>query len=136
MNPNHPLTARRIARILAALEVKAQNAHDMAASVCMCVDRARNYLMFLERAGQVHVRRWELRPAGNHYPVAVYALGKRKSAEKPPARTAQQKQAACRARLKDDKEGYERMRQSENMRRYVARKAKTPASWASALGLP
>jgi hypothetical protein len=136
MKADHPLTARRIALVLAQLERKPQNAHDMAVSVSMCVERARNYLMLMERERLAHVRRYELRAAGNEYPVAVYAAGPGVSAPKPGPRTGQQKQAARRARIKADKDAYELMRQRENTRRYTDRVAKKPHGWASALGLP
>ncbi|MDN7763006.1 MULTISPECIES: ArsR/SmtB family transcription factor [Burkholderia cepacia complex] len=59
------------------------------------------HLKALHAAGQVHIARWE-RFCASGYPARVYAVGKRKDAPRPAARTPGQKFRDRMTRLKDN----------------------------------
>ncbi|KQQ40444.1 hypothetical protein ASF61_06735 [Duganella sp. Leaf126] len=107
MKADHPLTARRIAAITAALQAGPLCAHDLAPKVFLCFEQARRYLQFMQAQGLAHIAKWPLRCTPRATRVAAYALGGGADAKKPARRTGQQRQARAKAKLRADAERYE-----------------------------
>jgi hypothetical protein len=113
----HPLTARRIAAITAALQAGPLCAHDLAPKIFLCYGHAWRYLKFMHQQHLVYIAKWTLRRAGNESHVACYRLGSRKDASRPAAMTDAQKQAAYKVRLRADEDRHELARAKDRARK-------------------
>lgn len=133
MNADNPITKHRIAAIERALNAGDKTIHQIAAEICIHVDRARKHVFLMLELNKLHIKRFAPCAVGNDYPVAVYRLGAGRNAKKPIARTGAQKQVAYRKRIKADAE----RRDLRNARRRAARSAQaaiaSPSTWLSAL---
>lgn len=136
MNPAHPLTARRIAAIKAALGDSALNAHEIAPLISLCFARTEDYLGFLVEAEEIHIKRWTTTKTGKQQRIPHYALGPGKNARKPRPFTGNERAAISRARRRKDKERHELHLASERTRKRLAALLSRPQTWFAALGAP
>lgn len=133
MNPSHPLTARRIAAILAALADGPLTVRAIAARIHLCLDRTSEYVLKLADDGAIHLKTWAPQPTGRQHPVAVYKLGPGKNAPKPARQTGTQRQAAHRARIHADPERLDVFLARGRASKRVKKAVKTPQNPFSAL---
>jgi|GEM_PF-4958780 len=130
----HPLAARRIAMILAALEAGPLTVHALSVKVSLHYDRTREYVFDLAAQHLVHIKAWKPLPTGRQHPVAVYVLGAGKDAKKPKRMTGAQRQAAMRKRIFADQERRELYLARGRAMKRVKRAISKPQTWISALG--
>nr|WP_276530679.1 ArsR family transcriptional regulator [Burkholderia multivorans] len=76
--------------ILRVLKLGPMDSLELSAKTGISRRTVMKHLKALHAAGQIHIARWE-RFCASGYPARVYALGKRKDASRPAARTPGQK---------------------------------------------
>ena len=106
------LAKRRIERIQLLLRREHLNCSQIAEEIYMSPVRVREYMRYLLKTNQVHVIRWDKRPAsGKAYWLAVYAWGEGKSKPKPVSTetSAERLKRRYHERKKDDPEWYYQM---------------------------
>lgn len=133
MNAANPITMHRMAAVERALTTGDKTIHQIAAEICIHVDRARNHVFLMLELGKLHIKRYAPRAAGNHYPIAVYRLGAGRNAKKPPRRTGAQKQVTARKRTQADADKRELRNSRQRARRRVQAATSAPSTWVSAL---
>lgn len=117
MNPNFPMTVRRMNVIRAALSGPARTLFELADDVCMCFARAKGYVDYLHGQGEVYIASWPERKAGKIYRTAAYRMGNRPDAPRPARLTSAQRQAAHVARIRLDQDKYDRHKAASRARK-------------------
>jgi transcriptional regulator with XRE-family HTH domain len=117
VNPNYPLTKRRIERILALLKKTDLDQNQIAEKSHMTKSTASRYVKLMVAENLAHVSRW-VQPGGMFRYIRVLRAGPGASvAEPPPPMSAQERGQRWRKKAKADTERYERLRARHNARR-------------------
>lgn len=116
MNPDYPLTKRRIEIILALLKKRDLHPTEIAEKAFICVDLARKYAGLLIDMELAHAVRWEQTNGRSVY-VPILRAGKGESAPVPARMTVQERTARYRAVRKKDPEREDRLNSARNARR-------------------
>jgi hypothetical protein len=104
---DHPMSARRIAAITAALASQALTARDLAPLVYLSIEQTRRYLAWMHLDGSVRIARWAVQPTGRETRLPAYRAGAGRDASRPAILTAAQRQIKHMARVRRDEDRYE-----------------------------
>ena len=108
MNPNHPLTIRRMEAIEKALRGRELNRHEIASEIHLSVRWVADYINHLHIDGKIHVCAWTTQAHEKAYPIQLYRWGAGKDARKPKPLSAKFKSAKARFKRDSDPEKRDR----------------------------
>ena len=107
MKIDHPMSARRVAAIAAALASQALTARDLAPLVFLSVEQTRRYLVQMHLGGTVRIARWVVQATGRETRLPAYRPGAGRDAPRPAVLTPAQRQVKHIARVRLDEDRYE-----------------------------
>ncbi|MDZ5633961.1 hypothetical protein [Janthinobacterium sp. GMG1] len=107
MKIDHPMSARRVAAITAALASQALSARDLAPLVFLSVEQTRRYLVQMHLDGAVRIARWAVQATGRETRLPAYRAGAGRDAPRPAVLTSAQRQIKHVARVRRDEDRYE-----------------------------
>ena len=107
MKIDHPMSARRVAAITAALASQALTARDLAPLVFLSIEQTRRYLVQMHLDGDVRIARWAVQTTGRETRLPAYRAGAGRDAPRPAVLTSAQRQINHMARVRRDEDRHE-----------------------------